>query len=560
MVCSAFALAVLLFPLHSSVSEKQSGYSFLLKWGTKGNDDGQFMYSRDVAIGRLGNVYVADAYNNRIQKFTSDGVFLTKWGTEGDADGQFNSPCSIAADNYGNIYVADTYNNRIQKFTSGGDFLAGWGTEGRADGQFDRPFGVAVDNSGHVYAADTYNHRIQKFTSDGVFVTKWGAEGDSNGQFNYPHGVAVDVSGNVYVADKDNHRIQKFTSDGVFMTGWGGTGGGNGQFDRALGVALDSDANVYVADTGNNRIQKFSPDGDFLTMLGTEGDRKGLFNKPFGIAIDSSGNVYVADTSNHRVQKFVMDEGILPPVADFSAQPESGESPLTVRFTDLSKNDPTGWLWDFGTANSNTSALQNPTYWYTEPGHYTVELRVVNPAGVGTEIKAEHIYVTQREMTIGRLVQDMSEQYKIELPLMLALMKIESNFKPDAISKTGAVGLMQLVSGTARDLGLKVPKYRDERRPNMDPNVDERFDPAKSVRCGAKYLRDMLDKYDGNYVLAVAAYNAGPGKVSKSVPLIRETERHANKVLNHYFRYKNSPETQTEALQVLSQWSVISSQ
>jgi soluble lytic murein transglycosylase-like protein len=154
-------------------------------------------------------------------------------------------------------------------------------------------------------------------------------------------------------------------------------------------------------------------------------------------------------------------------------------------------------------------------------------------------------------MTIGQLVKDMARQHGIELPLILALMKVESNFKPDAVSKTGAAGLMQLTSDTARDLGLRVPNYRDETKPNRDPNVDERFDPAKSVRNGTQYLREMLEKYDDNYILAIAAYNAGPGNVNKNVPLIRETERHANKVLNYYFRYKNSPETRTKALQIL---------
>lgn len=111
---------------------------------------------------------------------------------------------------------------------------------------------------------------------------------------------------------------------------------------------------------------------------------------------------------------------------------------------------------------------------------------------------------------------------------------------------------MQLMPDTARNLGLKVPKYRNKTRPNRDPNVDERFDPAKSIRAGVKYLRRMLDKYKNNYVLAIAAYNIGPGRVDRNVPLVRETERHANKVLNYYFQYKNSSQAQTKALQTLA--------
>ena len=152
---------------------------------------------------------------------------------------------------------------------------------------------------------------------------------------------------------------------------------------------------------------------------------------------------------------------------------------------------------------------------------------------------------------MSQLVQDIAKQHNIELPLLLALIKTESAFRPDAVSSAGAVGLMQLMPGTAGDLGLRVPQYKDIKKPNRNPNVDERFDPAKNVAAGAKYLGSMLKRYDGNYVLALAAYNAGPGRVSSDVPLIRETERYANKVLNSYYQYKNFPQALAEALQSL---------
>ena len=142
---------------------------------------------------------LTDAYNHRIQKFTSDGTFLRKWGSEGSGDGQFNSPYGIAVDRFGYIYVADSGNHRIQKFTGDGMFLAEWESFG---------YGMAVDGRGNVYVVGP--GRIEKFTSDGRLLTEWGGYGSGDGQFNWCHGVAVDTSGNVYVADEYNHRIQKF--------------------------------------------------------------------------------------------------------------------------------------------------------------------------------------------------------------------------------------------------------------------------------------------------------------------------------------------------------------
>jgi tripartite motif-containing protein 71 len=89
--------------------------------------------------------------------------FITKWGSKGEGDGQLNIPQAVAVDSSDNVYVADAINDRIQKFDSEGTFITKWGSRGTEDGQFDRPSGVAVDSSGNVYVADAFNHRIQKF-------------------------------------------------------------------------------------------------------------------------------------------------------------------------------------------------------------------------------------------------------------------------------------------------------------------------------------------------------------------------------------------------------------
>jgi tripartite motif-containing protein 71 len=90
--------------------------NFIIKWGGKGEGDGQFFSPGAVAVDSSDNVYVADELNHRIQKFDSDGTFITKWGSRGAGDGQFDFPTGVVLNSSDNVYVADSNNNRIQKF------------------------------------------------------------------------------------------------------------------------------------------------------------------------------------------------------------------------------------------------------------------------------------------------------------------------------------------------------------------------------------------------------------------------------------------------------------
>lgn len=146
---------------------------------------------------------------------------------------------------------------------------------------------------------------------------------------------------------------------------------------------------------------------------------------------------------------------------------------------------------------------------------------------------------------IGRF-EEMARRYGLDPLLVMALIKMESNFNPEAVSPAGAAGLMQLMPSTARSLGLKVPRYRDPRRPIRNPKIDERFDPYKNLEAGMRYLSQMVDRYSGNYVLAICAYNSGPGNVKKDIPPIRQTERFAVKVMKWYYEYQ-SDSTQRES-------------
>ncbi len=325
-------------------------YKFVTKWGTLGDEPGQFDGQNSVA-GSGDSIYVADYYNERMQMFTPDGEFVKMWGgTYGGADGEFKKPHGVAVDSNGNVYVSERSGLRIQKFDSQGNFVTKWGSEGTGDGQFTHLHDIAVGpggsgnqtqslstnetastNNEFVYTTDAENFNVQKFTSDGQFITKWGSEGTADGQFGGLESLDIDSEGNVYVADSGNEKIQKFTPDGQFILSWGTPGSEIGQFDEPGGVAIDSDDNVFVTDINNHRIQVFTSDGKFIKQIGSneassegqesdselitpsgsstetccsEGTADGQFNQPEGVDIDPQNRVIVADTGNNRIQIF----------------------------------------------------------------------------------------------------------------------------------------------------------------------------------------------------------------------------------------------------------------
>jgi soluble lytic murein transglycosylase-like protein len=117
------------------------------------------------------------------------------------------------------------------------------------------------------------------------------------------------------------------------------------------------------------------------------------------------------------------------------------------------------------------------------------------------------------------LINSIASEYNVDPRLVSAVVQTESNFDPNAESAAGAQGLMQLMPATASDLGVTNP-----------------LDPSQNLEGGVKYLRNMLDRYDGNVSLALAAYNAGPGSVSKygGIPPYAETQAYVQRVLGIY--------------------------
>ncbi|HBG22649.1 MAG: lytic transglycosylase domain-containing protein [Syntrophaceticus sp.] len=117
-----------------------------------------------------------------------------------------------------------------------------------------------------------------------------------------------------------------------------------------------------------------------------------------------------------------------------------------------------------------------------------------------------------------------ASKYQIDPAVLKAVAKAESNFNPQAVSRSGALGLMQFMPGTAQSLGINP------------------LDPAQSIQGAAKYLSSLLDQFQGNLTLALAAYNAGPGAVKKygGIPPYQETQNYVSKVTKLISKYGSS--------------------
>jgi soluble lytic murein transglycosylase-like protein len=121
-------------------------------------------------------------------------------------------------------------------------------------------------------------------------------------------------------------------------------------------------------------------------------------------------------------------------------------------------------------------------------------------------------------------ITEAAQLYQLPEAFIRAVVLVESNFYPDAVSRVGAIGLMQLMPTTAANMGV------------LDP-----FDPRQNVLGGTRYLRVLANRFRGDLVLTVAAYNAGEGAVDKyhGVPPYAETRRYVRNVLNHYYTFRS---------------------
>jgi sugar lactone lactonase YvrE len=309
------------------------------------HSEGGFYYPIGLAVDGSGNLFVAEFYGNRLDKFASStGAFAGAWGASvgaaqpswgitqtsnsGSGDGAWYSPSQAAPLAGGDLVVVDAGNQRVCKVHASTGAIAG------------------CIGSGAVAAGTCVSGKQSGWCTGGTFQS-----GAGDGMFNTPSAVATDASGNVYVTDIYNSRVQKFGSNGAFVgsigyasatsgtctsgarqSGWctGGTFVSkttDGTFDYPSGIAVDNSAVLYVSDLINHRIEKFdAASGSFQGSIGktsgggtcatgaaqsawctggtfVSGTGDGMFYSPHGLAVDSFGYLYVADYQNSRVQR-----------------------------------------------------------------------------------------------------------------------------------------------------------------------------------------------------------------------------------------------------------------
>lgn len=140
------------------------------------------------------------------------------------------------------------------------------------------------------------------------------------------------------------------------------------------------------------------------------------------------------------------------------------------------------------------------------------------------DISAQALIVTNK-IHYDRMVNDVANTYGLESALLHAVISVESRYSPKAVSKKGAAGLMQLMPVIAKRYGVADP-----------------LDPVQNLHGGAKYLRDLMKKFNNDRSLALAAYNAGEGAVAKygnRIPPYRETTNYVPRVLGFYRKYRS---------------------
>jgi DNA-binding beta-propeller fold protein YncE len=239
---------------------------------------GMFVFPHGITIDRDGNVWVSDGQGrngkgHQVFKFSPDGKVLMTLGKAGEAGNgpdTFNQPSAVAIGRNGDIFVADGHggdtNARIVKFTKDGKFIKTWGKKGAGPGEFDAPHALAFDSKGRLFVADRGNSRIQIFDQDGAFIDQWT-------QFSRPSGLYIDRNDVIYVSDSESREKAGYGNHPGWKRGirvGSAKDGSVASFipnpdpnpdasatSGAEGVVADASGAIYGAEVGEKDVKKY---------------------------------------------------------------------------------------------------------------------------------------------------------------------------------------------------------------------------------------------------------------------------------------------------------------
>lgn len=156
-------------------------------------------------------------------------------------------------------------------------------------------------------------------------------------------------------------------------------------------------------------------------------------------------------------------------------------------------------------------------------------------SGSSTDFSSQLNEMLKTDGSLEAIFEKAAQTYNVDVELLKAMAKAESGFDPNATSRSGAMGIMQLMPTTAKGLG-----------------VTDAYDPEQNIMGGAKYIASLLEKYDGNVAYALAAYNAGSGNVDKygGIPPFEETQNYVTKILGYL---------QNGGVEIPDQWAGVTS-
>ncbi|CAF1082804.1 unnamed protein product [Rotaria sordida] len=293
-------------------------------------------YPYDVTFDGYGNMYVADYYNHRIQRFSPGSNAGTtvagSSGSAGSSRSQLRYPSTVFVSTNQDMYILDTNNYRVLKWQLGeplGYIVAGGNGNGAGFTQIGASYALFVDSNYSIYISEQTNHRVTKWSSRnisaGILVVGGNGAGNTADKLNSPWGVYVDGNETIFVVDRGNHRVQRWDAGASLGTTIAGSTSDAGpwsyQFNNPTSITFDPYGYMYILDYSNNRVQKWYPGSSYGTTVAS-----GSMNLPVGMSFDRLGNLVVADTSYHRIISFSV---MCPsPTTTTTALPFSTTSPL----------------------------------------------------------------------------------------------------------------------------------------------------------------------------------------------------------------------------------------